>query len=158
MMRRAIKPPKSWSGGIQPLAGSQPSRTAKKATMMMPTRKLGIAMPIWVSAETNVLPVRASHMPIGTAPARAKRIASPTKISETCARSATSGVMSCWEAREVPKSPLSRPPTHSKYCVKSGRSRPSATRAGLPGTARMSRKMAMEAANKVTTNLARALR
>ena len=168
-IRWRINSPAPWFGGTHPLAGSQPRWTAKMATRMMPRRKLGTAMPSCVPADTTSAPRlrlrNASHMPTGIAPASASSIARPMRMSVTWARSSTSGVISCCEDKDCPKLPVNRPFTHSQYCVSSGRSSPSselslptassvaftpsATRAGLPGTARMSAKMMLEATKSV---------
>ncbi len=85
----------------------------------MPARKPGIATPSWLPAPIRIpeaLRCRtAAIVPSGIAIASATIIAVTTRMRLTCSLSKTSGLMSCLVMYEVPKSPVMRPPTQSKY-------------------------------------------
>ena len=89
--------PGSSTGGVQPLAGSQPSRTAKTVMRRMPARKAGTATPTCEIAEmTSPDGFRcrtAASTPRGIAISIAMTMAVSTSHKVTWSRSATCGPM-----------------------------------------------------------------
>ena len=167
---RATNPPKSSLGTDQPLAGTHLSRTANQATRRMAARKLGMAMPIWLStvmATPSHLRARlAAHTPRGMLNPKAMTMAHPTKMIDTWSRSNTRGEISAPDVSDMPRLPVTRPCTQVTYCCHRGLSipmvadsfatdssvavTPRATSAGLPGMTRSAMKITRLATSKVS--------
>ena len=115
-----------------PETGSQPSRTAKTIASSGPSQKFGIEIPTSASViaawSTHVPRKTAARMPSGIAKTMAQQHRRERQLRGVRQLLANLRRDRRVVRNDVPRSPRTTPPRNARYCVSSGRSRPSECR------------------------------